>query len=114
MAPALSARAARPSMPTPIRCTGRRIRSSATAAISGLGLARVFLVGATLRDRSLAMLEPPTILHGPIVHRIEGPAAECDLRHLRPGRIDQRLARNGDQVGLALLQYVLGKERICD
>ena len=72
------------------------------------------LVGADLRDRAFAVLQPPAVLHGPIVHGVEGLSPQRDLRHLRPARIDQRLARDGDQVGLALLQDGLGEVRIDD
>ena len=77
-------------------------------------LPRGGLVGADLLDRALAVLQPPAVLHRPVVHGVEGLAPQRDLGHLRPARIDQGLARNRDQVGLALLQDVLGAEGIDD
>src|SRR5690348_6781386 len=58
------------------------------------------------------MLQPPTVLDGPIVHSIDRLAPECNFRHLRPTRIDESLAPDGDQVGTLLAQNVLGEMRL--
>ena len=70
------------------------------------------LVGADLGDRALAVLQPPAVLHRPVVHGVEGLSPQRDLGHLRPAWIDQRLPRDGDQVGLALLQDGLGGRQL--
>jgi len=57
------------------------------------------------------MLQPPTVLHGPVVHGVEGLSPKRNLRHLWPAWVDECLPRNGDQVGLSLAQDVFGEEK---
>src|SRR6185295_9003748 len=69
-------------------------------------------IGPNTLNRPLAMLQPPTVLNGPIVHGLDRLAPERYFRHLGPARIDECLAPDGNEVGPFLAQDVLGKVRV--
>ena len=67
-----------------------------------------------LAQARLAPLQPPAILLGPGFEHFAAVSAERELRVQRPVRIEQRLAADRDEIGLALRQDIFGLLRMQD